>query len=119
MLKLKTTSQFTVPTERGIIQSIIRMTIDKIELDNNNIIVSGYYYRIDENESIIVLSKINKLILREQYEGIETNLAELNSNESLFYNLNQRLNEITFFMLQIEQTENFGTLATDWEIDTI
>jgi predicted transcriptional regulator len=117
MLKLKTTSQFTVPIERGTIQSIVRMSIDNICIDENNIRVVGYYYRIDENENIIVLSKIDKLILKEQYEAIEANLSELTSNESLFSNFNQRLNELTFILLQMEETTNYGTYATSWEAD--
>jgi len=116
MLKLRTTTEFTVPTERGVTQSIIRMSIDGIECDINNIRVKGYYYRID-NDAIIVMSKIDKLILKSDYEAIEANLAALESTTSLFANFNQRLTELTFILLQMEETTNYNTLSTDWEID--
>lgn len=117
MLKLKTKTEFSIPTKRGVIQGIVRLIIDKIDVDINNIIAKGYYYHMDENGLIQQLDMINTL---QQWDNVaisENSLNQLQSNISLKSNLLQRLNEFTFLQLQLENGENYGTVVSDWEID--
>ena len=118
MLKLKTTSQFTVPIERGTMQSIVRIAIYDVNIGTNNIIVEGHYYRLDEDSNAVILSKINKTITKEQFILMEELLPELESSTGLIDNIDQRIREVAFLMLQMEERTNFGTAASDFVIDT-
>lgn len=118
MIKLKTKTEFQIPTKRGVIQGIVRLIIDKLEIDTNNIIAKGYYYFIDENGQIVQLDMINTMQQWENIEYAEHNaLGSLQSSENLKDNILQRLNEFTFYQLQLENGENYGTYVNDWEID--
>jgi hypothetical protein len=118
MLKLKTKTQFKVPTKRGVILSIVRLIIDKIELDDNNINAIGYYYYIDENYEVVKLDNVNSFNLWETILSVEQNLLNpLNSSLSLKANILQRLNEFTMLQLTTESGENYGTTPDDWEQD--
>ena len=61
MLKLRTKTEFTVPTERGTTSAIVRLIIDKLEIDINNITAKGYYYYFDADGVFHQLDKIDKM----------------------------------------------------------
>jgi len=61
MLKLRTKIVKTVAFGRATKEVIIRFIIDKIEIDKNNISAKGYYYYLDENNSIVILSQLGTL----------------------------------------------------------
>lgn len=118
MLKLKTKTQFKVPTKRGVILSIVRLIIDKIELDDNNINAIGYYYYMDENNEVVKLDDINSLNLWDTILSVEQNLLNpLNSSLSMKANILQRLKEFTILQLTTESGENYGTNPDDWQQD--
>jgi hypothetical protein len=54
MIKLRTKTAFSIPTKRGIITGIVRFIIERLEIDINNVRAIGYYYYIDENNSILL-----------------------------------------------------------------
>lgn len=118
MLKLKTKTEFKVPTKRGLIIEVVRLIIDKIELDDNNIKPTGYYYYLDENKEVVKLDEINSFNLWETISSVEINLLNpLNSAVSLKANIMQRLQEFTMLQLTTETGENYGTSPDDWELD--
>lgn len=118
MLKLRTKTNFTIPTKRGVIQGIVRLIIERIELDNNNIKPVGYYYCLDENNEVVKLDEINSLNQWETILSVEENLLNpLDSSFSLKANILQRLNEFTMLQLTTESGENYGTTPDDWEND--
>ena len=49
---------------------------------------------------------------------VESGLPTMPSNTNLFTDLSQRLKEFTFFNLGLESGTNYGTAASDWEVDT-
>lgn len=124
MLKLKTKTEFQVIDGRSIKYVIIRMITSHISLlDINNVKVEGYYYYINEDEQVIKLSDFgtNSLKLWDDItylENIEDSpLENFSSNRNLKTVFLQRLQELTFLQLNIEETDNYGTLMTDWEVD--
>lgn len=121
MLKLRTKTEFTVPTERGTTNAIVRFIVERLEIDANNVRPIGYYYRLDENGQPVILAKIGNSSMKqwETVEVVETSmLGVMTSQTSLKANLMQRLFEFTMLQIQQEGTENYGTASTDWEIDT-
>ena len=118
MLKLRTKTEFTVPTERGTTEATVRLIIDKLEIDVNNITAKGYYYYFDVDDVFHQLDKIDKMYLWSDVATVESGLSTLSSNTNLFTNLSQRLTEFTFFNLGLEAGTNYATTATDWELDT-
>ena len=118
MITLKTTTQKTIPHGRGTRNEFIYLTIERLEIDINNVIPIGYYYFIDENESVIKLDDVSKSPkLWEDVSLAELGmLDELGSNVHLKENLIQRLTELTFYQLETEAYSNFGTGAEHWEI---
>jgi hypothetical protein len=99
---------------------IVRFIIDKIEIDVNNITAKGYYYYIDENGSIVMLSQLGASSQKqwEMVAQIETTfLGEFESANSLKSVILQRLKEFTNLQLTQENGENYGTIASDWEED--
>lgn len=118
MLKLRTKIDFTIPTERGVTQGIVRLIIEKREEDINNIIARGYYYYLDENQTIIKLSDISTLIPWDTIEVIENNILNpLVSTVNLRACVLQRIEEFTMIKLTEESGENYGTTPDDWEKD--
>jgi hypothetical protein len=121
MIKLKTKTEFTIPTERGTKQSIVRLIVHNLQIDNNNIKANGYYYYIEikgEVESVVILSRLgdNSMAQFSKLQYLEENmLPKLNSDSSLKANIMQRLEEITLLQIEQEAKENFGTVASDWE----
>ncbi len=120
MLKLRTKTVKTVAFGRATKEVIIRFIIDKIEIDKNNISANGYYYYFDENNSIVILSQLGTSSIKqwEIVEQIEVNfLGNFTSTNSLKAAVLQRLSEFTNLQLTQENGENFGTIASDWEVD--
>jgi len=118
MLKLKTKTEFTAPTDRGTVQTTIRFIIDGLFIDQNNITPKGYYYWYD-TEGKIYQRHIQDPTLLENVKLAEDNniVPLLNSNKNIYSNIIQRLGEFTQLQMSSEETKNFGTVASDWEID--
>jgi hypothetical protein len=118
MKKLRTKTEFSIPTKRGVVSGIVRFIIDKLEIDINNVRAIGYYYFIDENNEVVKLDEVSTLNLWETVEAIETNLLNpLIDSVSLKANVLQRLGEFTMLQLTTESGENYGTTPDDWEDD--
>jgi hypothetical protein len=120
MIQLRTKKEFSIPTKRGVVSGIIRFTIDKLEVDINNITPKGYYYYFDENNIVVKLDNLgsNSMKQWELIEQVETNLLNpLGSATSLKANILQRLEEFTMLQLTTESGENYGTTPDDWEAD--
>lgn len=117
MITYKTTTEFPIPTSRGIKMGIIYLTVERIEIDINNILPIGYYYYIDEANNIIKIDDITKKpkLWIEVIEVEDNMLPALESN-NLKYNILQRLREFTEIQMILESGENFGTTPEDWEI---
>jgi hypothetical protein len=118
MLKLKTKTEFTAPTDRGVVQTTIHFIIDGVFIDQNNITPRGYYYWYDEAGKIYQ-RHIGDPTLLENVKLAEDNgvVPSLASTVSIYANIIQRLGEFTHLQMLAEETENFGTLASDWEVD--
>lgn len=118
MLKLKTKTEFEVPVKRGVVTAIVRLIIDGLFIDKNNVTAKGYYYYIDENNQVIQLpdGQVNKLMLISDIRQLEPSLPAITS--SFFDEITiQRLKEFVFLDLQSANGSNYGALSTDWEID--
>jgi hypothetical protein len=120
MIKLRTKTQFSIPTKRGVITGVVRFIVERLEIDINNIRAIGYYYYIDENNSIVKLDEVNTLNHWETVTMVENNILNpLNDAVSLKANLLQRLSEFTMLQLTTESGENYGTKPEDWEEDLV
>lgn len=120
MLKLRTNKEVSIPYKRGVVQGVARLIIERFEGDINNIRAIGYYYFIDENNSIVKLDDFgaNAGMLWQTLDYLEANvLSVLESNISLKANFLQRIKECTLLQIDSEAYENFGTSAEDWEDD--
>jgi hypothetical protein len=118
MIKLRTKTEFSIPTKRGVVSGIVRFIIERLEVDLNNIRPIGYYYYIDENNEIIKLDNVGDPTQWDIVESVEKNLLGfLNSTVSLKENVLQRLEEFTMLQLANESGENYGTTPDDWEKD--
>ncbi len=119
MLKLRTKTEFTVPTERGTTTAIVRLIIDKLEIDINNVIPRGYYYFFDAENVFHKLDDISSNpILWSDIDLIDDSFADLVSSTDIKADLMQRLTELTFAKLSMEAGTNYGTSASDYEIDS-
>lgn len=119
MLKRRTKTEFPVYSDRGALigNHIIRLIVDKLEIDINNVIYSGYYYRLGESGEVIILSKIGGLWQISDIEAAEPQLAALGSDIFCFQNVLQRLKEVNKIQMTQEAGQNFGTQPNDWEDD--
>ena len=118
MLKLKTKTEFAVQSGRVTKNVIIRLIVDGLRMDINNVIPSGSYYYFNENNEAVILDRIvENPILWSDIALIEQGLPTMTSNSSLFTDLNQRLFQLVNFKLHSEGTSNYGTTDTDYEID--
>jgi hypothetical protein len=120
MYKLKTTSEKQVPDERGFVMAIVRLVIDRIEIDNNNIKASGYYYRLGENNEVIKLSELGNSAFKlwDEVEQVENAYLEnFDSTKSLKANILQRVKEFTHLQLAEESGQNWGIIVQDWVED--
>jgi hypothetical protein len=120
MKKLKTKTEFSIPTKRGIIKGVVRFIIERLEIDINNILAIGYYYYIDENNVVVKLDEVNTLNHWETVTMVENNILNpLADGISLKANVLQRLCEFTMLQLTTESGENYGTTPEDWEEDVV
>lgn len=120
MIKLKTKTEFQVPSARGVKLAIIRMIVDGVFFDANNITARGYYYYLDENGQVVRLDSLGKSSSKEWsiVEQVENNFLQDFTNQRNLKNVCiQRLQEFTNMQLTQENGENYGTIASDWEID--
>ncbi len=124
MLKLRTKTVKTVPAQlplRGTVDIILRIIIDKIEIDKNGITPKGYYYYLNENGLVVKLCDIGPKAyqLWDVIIQIENNqmVAPLASSANLYENVMQRLEEFFELQQQQETGQNYGTLPGDWEAD--
>ena len=93
---------------------VIYLTIQNISMDRNNVIATGYYYYITENNDVVKLKDTNTIMSWESVLSIETILNPINTS-SLEEAVSQRLREFTILKLTEESGENFGTVIEDWE----
>lgn len=120
MLKLKTNKVFNVPSGRGTIETTVRLIVEKLDFDKNNVKVNGYYYYLDINNQVVKLDGfgVNSLIQKETLDYLEENvLSQLGSSKSTFANIFQRIKELTLMQIEQEAPENYGTYAADWVDD--
>lgn len=124
MLKLRTKTAFNVPDGRGVKSVIVRMITSHFSmLDINNVKVEGYYYYLDENQNVVKLSDFgqNSMKLWDDITALEnmegSPLADFASARNLKSVIIQRLTELTFLQLMQEETANYGTVVSDWEVD--
>jgi hypothetical protein len=119
MYRLKTNGNFIAPIDRGTVSTVIRFIIDGLFIDKNNITPKGYYYWYDESGKIYQrhIGDITLLETVKQLEDSET-VPSLQSNVNIYDNVIQRLGELTKLQMIAEEGQNFGTLASDWVIDT-
>jgi hypothetical protein len=118
MKKLRTKTEFSIPTKRGVVSGVVRFIIERLEIDINNVRAIGYYYYIDIDNVVVKLDEVSTLNQWETVEAVETNLLNpLNSAISLKANVLQRLGEFTMLQLTTESGENYGTTPDDWEAD--
>lgn len=116
MLKLKTKTSFLVPDGRGVKSVIVRLIIDSLQMDINNIIAKGYYYYI-EDDNVIKLDKIDTLTLWSDVELAESVLPVMSSTTSLKADLMERLKQFVLLRLHSEAGTNYGTSDTDFITD--
>ena len=104
---------------------VIYLTLQSLEMDANNVVASGYYYYIVENEEIIegevlVTQNIVKLkdtkttMLWDTVIAIETILSPITAT-TLKNSVLQRMKEFTILKLTEKSVDNFGTIIEDWE----
>jgi hypothetical protein len=118
MIKLRTKTEFSIPTKRAIITGLVRFIIERLEIDLNNIRAIGYYYYIDEDNLVVKLDEVNTLNQWDTVTMVENNvLNPLSDDISLKANVLQRLEEFTMLQLTNESGENYGTTPDDWEKD--
>jgi hypothetical protein len=127
MLTIKTNKLKPIYNERFKLlgEYYIYLTIQNLDMDANNVIASGYYYYITENEEtidgeIVITSNIVKLkdtktsILWDTVIAIETILSPITAT-TLKNSVLQRVKEFTILKLTEESGDNFGTIIEDWE----
>jgi len=118
MLKLKTKTEFTVISGRVTKQVIIRLIVESLKMDVNNVIPSGFYYYFNEDNEAVILDRIvENPILWSDIALIEQGLPVLSSNTSLHDDLMQRLLQLVNYKLHAEAGTNYGTSEEDYEID--
>lgn len=122
MLKLRTKTVFSVPDCRSTRNVIVRMIVDRLSfIDINNVKTEGYYYFLEEDGTVVKLSDFGQNSFKQwsDIELLENNdiVPEFVSTTNLKANILQRLNELTMLQLHQEAGENYGTIASDWEID--
>jgi len=118
MLKLKTKTEFPVANGRNIKNVIVRLIVESLAMDRNNVIPKGYYYYFDENGQVVLLDRIvENPILWSDIALIEQGLAPLQSATSLYSDLMQRLGQLVNYKLHAEGNTNYGASDEDFEID--
>lgn len=120
MVKLKTNKAFNVPSGRGVTAVVVRLIVENVFFDKNNVKVNGHYYYLDSNNQVVKLDNFgtSSLIKKETLDYLEENvLPVLESEKSTFANIFQRTKELTLMQIEKEAPENYGTYAADWVDD--
>ena len=122
MLKLKTKTEFQVPNDRGFVSTVVRIIVESLTINKNHIKAEGYYYYYDVNNNIVIPSNgrfgASSLIPKETLAYLETNVfGNFNNPKGFYLAIEQRLFEMTMIQLSQESGQNYGTVASDFEID--
>lgn len=122
MLKLKTKTEFDVPNDRGFISVVVRIIVESVNINKNHVKAEGYYYYYDNNNNLVIPPNgkfgASSMIPKETLTYLETNvLGNFNNPKDFYLAVHQRINEITMIQLSQESGQNYGTVASDWEID--
>jgi hypothetical protein len=116
----KTKTAINFPFGREIKNSVLYYTVEKVSVDANNLIPErGYYYFIDENNNPVTVSETKgTVILISNLEALEATLPVLISDTHLISNLNQRIEEMFYFQIDLDAQNglSFGTTSDDWEV---
>lgn len=120
MKTFKTKTAINFPFGREIKNSILYYTVEKVSIDANNLIPErGYYYFIDENNNPVIVSETKGTVtLISNLETLEPVLPTLVSQVHFIQNLYQRIQEMFFFQIDIDEQSglSFGTTSDDWEV---
>lgn len=119
MIKFK--SKKTVPRydeyNRHLGDFTMRMIINGLNIDGNQIIPHGFYYYINnEGQEITVAPIKNTSFPWANITQAEAQMPDFDAN-SLQKALYQRATEFAFIKWQMENGSSFGLMAEDWEID--
>lgn len=128
MLTLNTNKSFPIrnSTYEIIDNQVIYLTVQKLELDKNNLVAIGFYFykkvELIENVEIenIVKLKDNRTILSWNAIANVENIALQPMNDVSYQSSNyQRLREFTQIQLQQESGQNFEITFNDWDWNSI
>lgn len=116
MIQKQTKTSFPILDKRNKIigNYIIHLKVEDIYFNESNVNVNGYYYYINDNESVVLLDRFNINLSWEQIDNVELSLQPLDTT-SLKNTLSQRIEEFTDIQLMLESGENYGTTYDDWE----
>lgn len=118
MVKFKTKTAKEIFDKRGksIGEHVIRFIVNDIHASSAGVTASGFYY-YEENDVQIVLDAFATILNWENVELVESSLPVFSNSQNLKDAFVQRIREFSFLQQQAESGENYGTIATDWEID--
>lgn len=128
MITLNTNKSFPIQnsTYEIIDNQVIYLTVQKLELDKNNVVAIGFYFYkkveiIDDVEiETIVKLKDNRTILSWNAIANVENIALQPMNDVSYQSSNyQRLREFTQIQLQQESGQNFEITFNDWDWNSI
>lgn len=128
MITLNTNKRFPIlnSTYEIIDNKIIYLTVQKLELDKNNLVAIGYYFykKVEiigdvEIETIVKL-KDNRTILSWDVIAYVESQALQSMDGVNYQSANyQRLREFTQIQLQQESGQNFEIQFNDWDWDSL
>ena len=126
MLTIHTNKAFPIrnSTYEIIDNQIIYLTVQKIELDKNNVVATGFYFYKKteivnevEIETIIKLKDNRTILSWDMIEYVESQMLQ-SMNHVNYQSANyQRLREFTQIQLQQESGQNFEITFNDWVLD--
>ena len=118
MITLRTTSQFQIPFGRTIRVETVYLTIERLEMDINNVSPEGFYYFIDENGEVQKLDDIKRhpKLWSNIEIAEEVLLSPMSSTVHLKENVIERLTQFVLIQLEQEEGLNYNTTASDWEL---
>ncbi len=128
MITLNTNKSFPIrnSTYEIIDNQVIYLTVQKLELDKNNVVAIGFYFYkkveiIDDVEiETIIKLKDNRTILSWNAIANVENIALQPMNDVSYQSSNyQRLREFTQIQLQQESGQNFEITFNDWDWNSI
>jgi len=90
------------------------LTIQYLEMDPNNVIASGYYYYINDNNEVVKLKDTRTTMQWSTVMYVEENMLNPITATTLKESVLQRMMDFTLIKLTEESGENFGTVISDW-----